>query len=110
MEISLFCKIFEACERERALLTKNIWAKELKYDPGAVTKNISSPPLFVPISCFEHLFYAKPKATSPGCNKIQFTWKNERLIFIPGNNPIRAKDKAFKTQVEPVTIKIKKTF
>ena len=41
---------------------------------------------------------------------MQFTWKNERLIFIPGNNPIRAKDKAFKTQVEPVTIKIKKTF
>ena len=47
-------------KKRRTLLTKNIWAIQLKYDPGVVTdKYLPPPPL--PISCFEHLFYAKPK-------------------------------------------------
>ena len=63
----------------------------------------------MPISCFEHLFYAKPKTTSPFYNRIQFTWKNERLILIEirATNPIKQRTRPHKTRVEPAIIKIK---
>ena len=75
--------------------SQKVSEQELKYDPGAVTKNIS-PPLLCANFMLKYLFYAKSKATSPGCNKIQFTWNNERLIFKmrSGQQPYKAKDTA----------------
>ena len=50
----------------------------------------------MPISCVEHLFYAKPKATSPGYNKNSIYLEEWATNFIndPGNNPINTKDAA----------------